>query len=155
MIKTIDNLYFTCDECPICLDFEHRKKIANILNEDIQLEYCSCDKIGAPFYIGGYCEDAWSTKLQKNKNKNKNKKRDRNYYRETKKAKFKRKELMSEYCDFVFWMGPNNNYIMYPKNSKIKRFYKKISNKKVRQNNFICGNYSNYRKFFDYKWSIS
>ena len=151
MIKTMDNLYFNCDECPICLEYEYREKIAKILNEDIQIEYCSCDKISLPFYSGGYCEDAWYKKPKSKKRKYK--KRDKNYYRNVKDKKFTRKKIISNYT-YSFWLGKNDNYIMYPKNSKTKKFYKKISNKKIRQNKFKYGNYSNYKKYFDYKWAV-
>ena len=50
--------YFACDECGICEQFERRMNIANELGECLQFDHCSCDKIDAEFFAGGYCEDA-------------------------------------------------------------------------------------------------
>jgi hypothetical protein len=89
----LGNVYFCCDECPICEDLEYRLKLA----EDgygLQLEYCWCDKVCGKMYAYGYCPDSVSQKRKKSKI---GKRRTGSAYRrEMKKRKFERAKAIGD-----------------------------------------------------------
>ena len=134
----LGNVYFCCDECPICEDLEYRLKLA----EDgygLQLEYCWCDKVGGKMYAFGYCPDAISQKLKSSKNGER--KTGSAYRRYMKKLKFERAKAIGD------------TTMKYPKNSKRQRCYKRQSNKRIRKMDVpMRGN--GYRKPFDYWWLL-
>ena len=152
MIKVNENYCFCCDECPICEELEHRIKIAKELNDEPQLEYCSCEKIGTPFYSGGYCEDAQQEEKTKKDNPRKTGRANRRHFKET---KFKKRKKMCKEQYPNFWLGKEEKYIMKPKNSKAKKLFKKKSNKTIRKNNIyvLTKNKNYYKKMCD-KWII-
>ena len=156
----LGNVYFCCDECPICEDLEYRLRLA----EDgygLQLEYCWCDKVGGKFYAYGYCPDSVS---QKRKNFKNGKRRTGNAYRrEMRQRKFeKAKAIVDTTCnpavgcvheDFIDGEWIEGTYIQYPKNSKTQRVYKRQSNKRVRKSDVpMKGN--GYRRCLDYWWIL-
>ena len=54
----LGNVYFCCDECPICEGLEYRLELAKIYG-DFQYDYCGCDKTveSKILYNGGGCSD--------------------------------------------------------------------------------------------------
>lgn len=74
----------------------------------------------------------------------------------------KRMQEVDEY-PHLFCVGPyvsettKGKYLKYPKSSKTKKFYKRVSNKKMRNSldGYNTSQKGHYRKRFDYKWQIS
>ena len=54
----LGNVYFCCDECPICEGLMHRLALADEFGE-FQYDYCGCDKTveSKMLYNGGGCSD--------------------------------------------------------------------------------------------------
>lgn len=57
----VGSAYFCCDECPISEDVERRYRNADEAGA-FQYDHCGCDKIDYPFFVGGYCDDAFCQK---------------------------------------------------------------------------------------------
>lgn len=57
----VGSAYFCCDECPISEDVERRYRNADEAGA-FQYDHCGCDKIDYPFFVGGYCGDAFCQK---------------------------------------------------------------------------------------------
>lgn len=157
--------YFVCDECGICEQLEYRMQVAYEFGEDLQFDHCSCDKINAEFFAGGYCEDAFikepfrmnsgSRKTgrayrRKMRRKNIQKYRDRDNYgwNEWKPGPHIHRHLDDE---GEFAIDP---YVEYPRSSANKVFFKRVSNKKVRQSKYIFQKGNGHRRLFDYWWTI-
>ena len=152
--KNKENHYFACQDCPICEEFEHRKKIAKELQTKVQYDHCSCDKVGLPFFSGGYCEDAWENVHRKVDSPRK--KRNKGYYRymnRKSKEKQKRKEKNKKKY-FSMWLDESGSYIKRPRDSYNSKFYRKIANRKARREKMTYGNHGQYRKCYDYKWAV-
>lgn len=45
-------------------------------------------------------------------------------------------------------------YIVYPKNSKAKKYYRNYSNRLIRRGNVGGAGKGGYRRCFDYKWEV-
>jgi len=162
MIK-IGETYFACDECPICKGIDYRMNTAEYLNCDPQFEYCSCEKVGDPFYCGGFCEDAFIKPQQAIKNSRHI--RGSEYRRRmAKKKKERRIRIIKEYGNgynpnvgYMAYKRVNGvwqelPYIQYPKVTRTK-FLKKLSSKAARKHFWpVKGN--GYRRFFDYWWTL-
>lgn len=155
--------YFACDECPIVEQLDHRLSVAERHPEygDFQFDYCACDKVDAQFFCGGYCEDAWiSTPACHIAGK----RRTGRSYRRNMRQKNIEKFLARDNQGHCF--GPYihrrqdkdervlGTFIRYPKSSANKVFFKRVSNKKVRQSKDIPLKGNKYRKVFDYWWTI-
>lgn len=161
MIKVGEN-YFACDECPICDGWEHRIDLAEEFGDEPQFEYCYCEKIGHKFYAGGRCEDAV---VKGSRSKSKGKRKTGYTYRHEMKAKKDngiRKISTYGYCpnagypkyNYVNGEWIDAGYIQYPKNSNAQRYWKKHSNRIVRRSKYICGKGNQYRKHFEYWWTL-
>ncbi len=151
--------YFACDECGICEQFERRMNIANELGECLQFDHCSCDKIDAEFFAGGYCEDA-IVKIPKVKSVGK-RKTGRAYRRNMHKKVIQKYRSQDDWICGVYisghWEGNEyilGSYVKRPKSSANKVFFKRVSNKKVRRNKYALSKGNGYRKIFDYWWTI-
>lgn len=160
----LGNKYFCCDECPICEGLEHRLDLAKEFGE-FQYDYCGCDKTveSKILYNGGGCSDWMRIKespVHYGKRKSGNA-----YRRKMAKQKFKKKRAIGTYIDHACWVDweevdgkwmPVGKYIKYPHDSEVRRYFKKYSNKKVRRAKYddipMKGN--NYRKQFDYWWTL-
>lgn len=153
------NVYFACDECGICEQLERRLQVAHELGEDLQFDHCSCDKIDAEFFAGGYCEDAFAEKAPKG---NKGKRKTGRAYR----RKMRRKTI-KKYRDGDRWIwGPHlrwylegdefvlGSYVKHPQNSSTKVFFKRVSNRMVRRSKEVFPKGNGHRKLFDYWWTI-
>lgn len=156
------NVYFACDECGICEQLERRLQDAHELGEDLQFDYCGCDKVDAEFFAGGYCEDAFIKEPAK---RNRGSRKTGRAYR----RKMRRKNIQ-KYCnrdDHGWKHGPHihghwdnkgefvlDAYVEYPRSSANKVFFKRVSNKKVRHSKYILPKGNGYRKLFDYWWTI-
>lgn len=148
-----------CDECPICEGIEHRIKIANIIGEEPQFEYCHCDKIDYEFYIGGFCEDAFvNISVPK---KNNPRKTGRAYRRKIKVQKEDRlyrivKNHYMPHVGYVDWDFDGHTlygtpyYFKDSSHSRKQKWLKKQTNKKIRHMDIANGNY--YRKCYEYWW---
>ena len=153
-----DKVFFTCDECPICVGWEDRLQHARECEYTPQFEYCGCDKMGDPeFYATGYCEDAWEVE---NSQKVKGKRKTGRAYRRVQ-ARLKRARALSivKKCGRFRcgWAGGNESgeYVKRHKNSTTKGFYKRFSNKMNRRNAVEpTGQRGAYKKEFDYWWVI-
>lgn len=159
----VGNVCFACDECPICEEWERRLLDARRNGYDFQFDHCGCDKVDAKFYAGGYCSDAFA---EKPKAKSKGRRKTGRAFR----RKMRRK-VIKEYRDrdsqgwpiygpyiHGHWDGDEyilGTYVEYPKSSKNKVFYKRVSNKKVRRSKDIPPKGNGYRKVFDYWWTIT
>ena len=154
---------FTCDECPACIGFDYRLKVAEEGGYEPQIEYCGCDKVQSEFYMGGFCEDAFVDEVKCRKA---NPRKTGSAYRRMMK-KQKKDRLMEIItrgrhnsaagyvdCDFVDgeWK-PVGKYIKYPRNSNKQRFFKRYSSKRVRRRDLpFKGN--GYRRYCDYWWAL-
>lgn len=146
--------YMLCDECPIGADALAQRYELLREFEDWQPEYCCCVKINEPyFFFGGYCEDAFTTK---GRAKCIGKRRSGRAYRRDATQKAKARELKIARNSGHIGRGCIDNteqYVKYPKNSNLRTFYKRHSNRVVRQTKLaIYGGM--YRKLFDYWWVI-
>lgn len=156
----LGNVYFCCDECPLCEDLEYRLHLAGE-GYGLQLEYCWCDKVGGKMYAYHYCPDALSQKRKKFKNGKR--KTGNAYRREMKQRKFEKAKAIGDFScnpavgwvksDYIDGEWVDGTYIQYPKNSKSQRVYKRQSNKRVRKSDVpLRGN--GYRRCLDYWWLI-
>lgn len=152
MIET-DNSYFCCDDCPICEDVDTRLKIAEELGCEPQLEYCGCDKIDLPFYIGGYCGDAFRNKDDPDRV---GRRRTGSAYR--RKMRVKKLERIRRFVDgdyaMEIYIADDTNIVYRPKNSKMKKYYKNYSNRLIRSGKVGSSGKGGYRRCFDYKWEV-
>lgn len=152
MIDT-GNAYFCCDECPICVGVDTRLDIADELGCKPQLEYCGCDKIDLPFYIGGYCADAL---FHKGASESGGRRRTGSAYRRkmrSKKLDRIRRCVDGDYALDIY-IADDTNTVYRPKNSKLKKFYKRYSNRLIRSGRLGGSGKGGYRRCFDYKWEI-
>lgn len=154
-----ESVCFACDECGICEQLERRLRVAHELGGDLQFDHCSCDKVGEEFWMMGYCEDAFVEKPSK---KTKGKRKTGRAFRRK-----MRRRTIKKYRDGNTWIyGPylrghweGDKFILgscvkYPQNSSTKAFFKRVSNKKVRQSEDVPGKGNGYRRIFDYWWTI-
>ena len=160
----LGNVYFCCDECPICEGLESRLRNAEKYGE-FQYDYCSCDKTveSKILYNGGGCSD-WMRPKESPARYGK-RKTGRSYRRRMAGQKFKKKKAIGTYINHACWVDweevdgqwlPVGKYIKYPNDSERRSYFKKYSNKKVRRAKhdgiFMKGN--GYRRQFDYRWTI-
>jgi len=160
----VGSCYFACDECPICEGVEYRLRIAEEGGYDPQLEYCGCDKVQTEFFISGYCEDAFEGKPRAKK---KGKRKTGTEYRRAMAVK-KRDDLMkiinnigyNPYVGYVDWdwvdgvWQQTGKYIKYVKNSNSPKYWKRHSNRIVRRSKDSIPRGNQYRKYFDYWWTL-
>lgn len=160
----LGNVYFCCDECPICEGLSHRLALAEEFGE-FQYDYCGCDKTveSKMLYNGGGCSD-WM-KLKETPTHHGTRKTGKAYRRMMAKQKFKNKKEIGKYSFYGPWVDwdkvdgqwmPVGKYIKYPHDSEMRSYFKRYSNKKVRRtkddNIQIKGN--GYRRQFDYWWTL-
>ena len=154
---------FACDECGICMQIENRMRVAEETETEFQFDHCSCDKIDAEFFIGGYCEDAFTDKsLPHHKGKRKTGRAFRRKMRKKHLQKYRDRHKFiriygAPYPNYKHVDGENvmvGSYIIYPRSSANKVFFKRVSNKKVRRYNGYLWKGNEYRKFFDYWWTL-
>lgn len=150
---------FACDECGIQEQIEHRMQVACELGKNLQYDHCSCDKVGDEFWVGGYCEDAFSEKPSRRSN---GKHKTGRAYRRKMRCK-----TIQKYRNGDSWIwGPHlcgqwegdkfvlGSYVKYPQNSSNKAFFKRVSNKKVRQSKDVPFKGNGYRRILGYRWTI-
>lgn len=155
--------YMCCDECPLaCHEIQERYERLKEYG-DWQPEYCYCEKVGQEFYVGGCCGDAFEPKQHKNKG---GKRRSGLAYRRkmsVKKDKALRKILGYGYKPYAGWVDwdwvdgvwqETGKYIKYPKNSNKQAYYKRYTNKIVRRQYELPVKGNQYRKHFDYWWTM-
>lgn len=145
-----NNVYFACDE--------FRLQVAHESGECLQFDHCSCDKIDAEFFAGGYCEDAFAKRAPK---RSKGKRKTGRAFR----RKMRRKTI-KKYRDGNNWIyGPYlrghwegdefifDSCVKHPQRSA-RTFFKRVSNKMVRRSKDLPLKGAGYRKVFDYWWTI-
>lgn len=147
----VGSAYFCCDECPISEDVERRYRNADEAGA-FQYDHCGCDKIDYPFFVGGYCDDAF---CQKDDFERIVKRKTGKAYRRKMRVK-KRNDLMRaiEGCYVRDIWHRKGAYIVYPKNSKAKKYYRNYSNRLVRRGKIGGAGKGGYRRCFDYKWEV-
>ena len=166
MIKISDQYCFLCDECPLLSkdDLARRLTLGKEFGE-FQFDHLGCDKIGCSFFAGDYCEDAFIKAERENK---KYPRPSGLAYRRAMSRK-KRDSLIknivigaisfrSGRVDHNFTDGrwvAIGRYVKRPKNSKLKRFYKKYSNHLLRRGAEYGSGKSGYKRCFDYWWELS
>lgn len=153
---------FACDECGIHEQIECRMRVARELGENLQYDHCSCDKVGDEFWAGGYCEDAFAEKPSK---RNEGRRKTGRAYRRKMRRKTIKKYRIRDGLGWSFgphinghWEGDEyilGNYVEYPRSSKNKVFFKRVSNKAVRRSKSLPLKGNGYRKVFDYWWTIT
>lgn len=173
MVDVGIKVLFACDECPIVDEFEQRMEIAIRYPEygGFQFDHCGCDKVGDEFFMCGYCEDAWASKRAEQESGRRNTGRAyRRKMRRKQLQKFRDRSKFSRICVAPYlnsgrwseeefdWIGAGS-HICHPQNSKNKKFFKRVSNKKVRKAKLnpeisipLKGN--GYRRLFDYWWTL-
>lgn len=147
----VGSAYFCCDECPISEDVERRYRNADEAGA-FQYDHCGCDKIDYPFFVGGYCDDAF---CQKDDFERIGRRKTGKAYRRKMRVK-KRNDLMRaiEGCYVRDIWHRKGAYIVYPKNSKAKKYYRNYSNRLVRIGKIGGAGKGGYRRSFDYKWEV-
>jgi len=143
-------------------DYETYKEII-----DDKEEYCWCDKVGYKTYAYA-CSDAYSNKSN---NKNRSNKKKRNKYERDLKYKNHLKYLADNVTSYpqpaypvdkYGWYSDNPQEIIYYKrqyrynhgNGRTHKYYKRYSNKKIRQYKEKISDGSMYRKIFDLWWTL-
>lgn len=149
--------YSGCETCPIGDDVRRRMKLLGKHAEDYQPEYCWCDKIDAPHYMG-VCEDA-SEGIPDTSSGGKRKTGLAYRRRMARKEKARRKEI----CKYGFKPslgvihgkhdGHEEEYWVPAGRSNAQRFHKKLANKRVRQEKRLPVNPSGYKRLYDYAWN--
>ena len=134
----VGNVSFACDECGICEQLEWRSRVAQELGETLQFDHCSCAKVGDEFWAGGYCGDAFIKNPPKRDGGNR--KTGRAYRRRMHRKniqKYRDRDSQGRpiYGPHIHGHWDEDEYILgayveYPKSSKNKVFYKRVSNKK-------------------------
>ena len=162
-----------CEECPYAKDETAYRKY--LLGEDYQPEYCWCDKVGGKIVSFGFCSDAIytgsrdlfntsatpsatlfstadSVKEQKHYRGHKN----TGYsYRQLMKKKKLREHIQLYKYGYLISLGRyENGHIKLPRNSNTQQFYKRLSNKRVRQYKGEIPSGGTYKRFLDYWWTI-
>lgn len=133
-----------CNNCPLGDEF---RIMFDTYPDLYQPEYAICDKVDLP---GNICEDGH---IFKNSPKKYGKRKTGNHYRRKMERKRNRKRLQILEYGYKPSIGiDKGGYWVGAKNSKAQKYLKKVSNKKVRKNPYI-GNYSDYKKHFDYFWN--
>lgn len=122
---------FSCDECPILECLEHH-------------DYCCC-------------EDGWTD--IPNTRTGRLKTTDRSRRRELTKKKLKNKRnSLSAYCRWGDGLSdydkPESAYIRHRHRSDTTKYFKRVSNRKIRREKGFSCNGSAYRRLFDYWWNI-
>ena len=165
------NLSVVKEICETCsYGKEKIERRSNYLSEnDFQIEYCSCDKVGYKHYAAGYCGDV-DTFLKDNLTKKTKglRRKDTAYRRYMKRVKEKRlRSIIENYglAPHVGWVvesqrvGADGNscgvYIKYPKNSKHQKYLKAQTSRKNRRNYIDLPTKGNkYRRVVDYWWEL-
>ena len=160
----LGNVYFCCDECPICEGLEHRLDLAEEFG-DFQYDYCGCDKTveSKMLYNGGGCSD-WMAYKEPPSHHGK-RKTGRTYRRKMARQKFEKKRETGVYSRQGCWTDwgvvdgkwqPVGKYIKYPHDSEMRSYFKKYSNRKVRRAKYddISKKGNGYRRQFDYWWTL-
>lgn len=160
----LGNVYFCCDECPICEGLEHRLRNAEKYG-DFQYDYCGCDKtVESKFlYNRGGCSDWMRYKAPPAHHGKRN--TGRSYRRKMSRQKFEKKKDICTHSYHAPWVDwdevdgkwmPVGKYIKYPHNSEARSYFKKVSNRKVRRakHDDISQKGNNYRRQFDYWWTL-
>lgn len=153
-----------CDECPIGRDeiISRRERLKDF--PDWQPEYCGCDKVDAPHYVGGYCEDAF---VPRSVNRQTGTRKTGRAYRREKNASKKKRRMdlirtvgykpSMGYVEWDFVDGKivyTGSYIKYPRNSKRTQYWKNQSDRRIRRYHGAIPKGGAYKKFFEYFWML-
>lgn len=158
----VGNVCFACDECGICQELEWRSRVAQEHGEPIQFDHCACEKVGDEFWAAGYCGDAFAEKPMVNSG---GRRKTGRAFRRKMRRKTIKKYRIRDGQGWSFgphinghWEGDEfvlGNYVEYPRSSKNKVFFKRVSNKAVRRSKSLPLKGNGYRKVFDYWWTIT
>lgn len=124
---------FACDECCCC-----DESCDEFLAEDEE----SVEQIGGKRVAGR----AFRRKMRR---KNIQKYRDRHGFM---KGVYKVPSANYEYVNGEYVMV--GNHVNYPKDSNVKVFFKRVSNKRVRRYKGVLPKGNGYRKVFDYQYTV-
>lgn len=156
-----------CGTCGYGKDEIERKD--SFLGEDeFQIEFCSCEKVGYKHYAAGYCGDVDDI-LENEPTEETNGCRTKGiaYRRFMKRVKTKRLINIIENCGYaphIGWVAESPNvdmegnpcgvYIKYPRNSKFQKFLKNQTSRKIRHNFDLPLKGNKYRRVVDYWWEL-
>ena len=163
MIKAYDSTSFACDECPIIEDVGRRLRCSKQFGHPFQYDHSGCQKVGGQFFACGYCQDAWVDKTKPDRRLKRKTGLEYRRYQERKKKNDLLRVLNYGYKPYVGWVDwdwvdgvwqQTGDHIKYPKNSKKQAFYKRYTNKKVRRYKGEIPKGNQYRKHFDYWWTL-
>jgi len=151
--------YFSCNECPLYIDFECGTQYDKGETEE-QYGHCEGETDFCP--LGWRGAVVISTKRPKRRGLRKTGRAFRRYQKQIKYKRLKQiagwrqsrclaytaQEYNEETDEWV-----DLKYMRYPKSSDRQQFFKQYSNKKVRKSKIIFqGNL--YRRCFDYQWEL-
>ena len=149
----LSNSYFHCDECPVC---------NGMTGYDPKFEHYSCYKTGGLLGDAGCCEDAFDQKAPTNHKGGRN--TGRAYRRKMSALKKKERMKRSSYSGYLSghpnWGYVNGvydeigTYLQYPRDSEVKGYLKKLSNRTVRRCKDLPSGRCGYRKCFDLWWAL-
>ena len=158
MVTISKDVYFACDECPICVGWEHRLQAAREGSYTPQFEYCSCDKMGDyEFYQVGYCSDAWI--FAPPAKKKGIRRAGRGYRRHQNERHASRRLDIARNCEHAYgvWAAEKNGteVVGRRRSSNREGYLKRVSNRRVRHSALepSCRKGA-YKRVFDYEWII-
>ena len=159
-----------CFTCPLGKDsYEQRLKTYHILNMEYDYDETIyniwCDKIGSKCGWYGYCEDAFDKDIKQSHKANK-KRSSKRTRRERYNKRLKKLNKISNYPTTSIlitekWDKELKRYITLDKHyykrcyiGSRTKYFKRYSNKKVRQYKGELHSGNSYRKVFDYWWNV-
>lgn len=83
--------------------------------------------------------------------------RRKNYDKVYKIRRYKMSKYLEHWCPCPYWSTYDENGKMYTKRfyrGQKSKYFKRLSNKRVRKNKKLSGRGNNYRKLFDYWWEM-
>ena len=160
-----------CKHCPYIIDeFDKHKFFFSNLNDDEIEEMCWCDKVGGKLYMCGQCSDSVQAIQNDKRSGNSDLKRRNNSYEKDLRYKRKLKKLYQDtknsYPPISLPVNQNGYYdqhnpVYYKRFYLSKRgrvsitsYYKHQANKAVRRYKGDISKGCNYKKIFEYAWSV-
>lgn len=124
-----------------------------------------CDKVGGEHYAYGWCYDRESSarNTRRVRHKSSRTRAERRYNTECKDKRLKRIISDGQYLpsrgyykhiyNYETHEYDQMDYIVYPQNSNLQKFLKKLTSRKLRHIKDVP-NYNKYRRYLDYYWTL-
>lgn len=161
MIELSGSRNFACDECGICEELDWRLQVARELNREPQVDHCGCVKTGPngidEFFAAGYCEDAFRAKQPLTKDQPRQ--TGRAYRRRMEAIKQSRLVAICEtsHSRIMGSVVEDNGHkrVSCSDKSNRTRYFKRQAHKAVRRTKVLANKGNQYRKCYDYWWTIT